>query len=354
VIPCPSLLDGETIYPEFGNSGNFPTGLLTVEESPMHHRTDAAGRSWIVCSVLLIAAGCTPFARRESMRTSPVVAGPPAALPNASSLAITTPPASAGDVKPAALQLPQTPQTSGPDTSGSPAESDPIRRLQRDAATTYAKLPCYISRLRRREVVMGRAKPEEVLIFKFRERPYSVHFKWLGEEGKGREVIFVRGQFESKLHILTAANDIPFTPAGRRLALAPDSMMVRAASKYPITEAGIGNMIARFGRLLDAVQAGGSGVSVKYLGPVQRPEYATPLEGVECTFPAGREPEIPDGGRRLVFFDSATHFPVVSLTYDQTGHEVDFYCFDRFQLDVKLDDDDFNPDKLWGTAGPKK
>jgi hypothetical protein len=79
-----------------------------------------------------------------------------------------------------------------------------------------------------------------------------------------------------------------------------------------------------------------------------------PLEGVECQFPAGREPEIPDGGRRLVYFDPATHFPVVSLTYDMSGHEVDFYCFDRFQLDVKLDDDDFNPEKLWTPAGQKK
>jgi hypothetical protein len=323
----------------------------------MHHRTDAAGRYWIVAGFLLVA-GCSPLAKRESAPATPVAAAPPPTLPNTSSLAITTPPAATGDVKPAVLQVPQPAQPPVAGAPGSPsqaAESDPVRRLQRDAAAAYAKLSCYIARLRRREVVSGRAKPEEVLIFKFRERPYSVHFKWLGDEGKGREVIYVRGQFESKLHILTAANDIPFTPAGRRLSLAPDSMMVRAASKYPITEAGIGNMIGRFGRLLDAVQAGGSGVSVKYLGPVQRPEYATPLEGVECVFPAGREPEIPDGGRRLVFFDPVTHFPVLSLTYDQAGHEVDFYCFDRFQLDVKLDDDDFNPDKLWATpTAPKK
>ena len=51
---------------------------------------------------------------------------------------------------------------------------------------------------------------------------------------------------------------------------------------------------------------------------------------------------------KLVFFDATTHFPVLSLTFDPTGREVDFYCFDRFQLDVKMDDDDFNPDKLWG------
>jgi hypothetical protein len=42
------------------------------------------------------------------------------------------------------------------------------------------------------------------------------------------------------------------------------------------------------------------------------------------------------------------------MTFDATGREVDYYCFDRFQFDVRLDDDDFNPDKLWGPpAGAK-
>ena len=57
------------------------------------------------------------------------------------------------------------------------------------------------------------------------------------------EVLYVRGQHGDKLHILTAANDIPFTPAGRHMALAPDSILVRSASRYPITEAGIGNLL---------------------------------------------------------------------------------------------------------------
>src|SRR5205085_2960532 len=141
-------------------------------------------------------------------------------------------------------------------TPVSQQESDPVRRLHREAAAAYSKVSCYIARLRRREVVQGRPKPEEVLVFKFRERPYSVHFKWLGDEGKGREVVFVRGQADEKLHVLTAAGDIPFAPAGKRMDLAADSLLVRSASRYPITEAGIGNMIARFGRLLDAVRAG--------------------------------------------------------------------------------------------------
>ena len=304
----------------------------------MRHRTDAAGRVRIVACLLLLAPGCVAAPRGPL--PGPVT--PPAALPNVPALAIPTSPQT-GDLRPTVAQVPVADAPASPTS----AESDPLRRLHRDAAASYSKLPCYIARLRRREVVAGRTKPEEVLIFKFRERPYSVHFKWLGDEGQGREVVYVRGQGDDTLHIHTAANDIPFTPGGRRLVLAPDSLMVKAASKYPITEAGIGNMIARYGRMLETIAAGGSGITAKFLGPVQRPEYPGPLEGVECVFPADREPEIPGGGRRLVFFDPATHFPVLSLTYDTAGREVDFYCFDRFQLDVKLDDEDFNPDKLW-------
>src|SRR5262249_7897948 len=156
-------------------------------------------------------------------------------------------------------------------------------------------------------------------------RPYSVHFKWLSDEGKGREVVYVHGRDDNKLHILTAAGDIPFTPAGRRLALAADSVLVRSASRYPITQAGVGAMIARFGRLLDNPQ----GAPAKYVGPMKRPEYAVPLECVEGVFPPNHEPEVPQGGRRLIYFDPATKFPVLSLSYDPAGNEVDYYCFDR-------------------------
>ena len=99
----------------------------------------------------------------------------------------------------------------------------------------------------------GRPRPEETLIFKFREDPWSVHFKWLGNEGKGREVIYVANK-DDKLHILTAAGDIPLTPPGRRLDLSRDNILVKAASKYPITEAGVCTAIVRFGRQIDERQ----------------------------------------------------------------------------------------------------
>jgi hypothetical protein len=303
----------------------------------MPRRTDAVRCRVVIHALLALAAGCATVARREPTPTSA-----PAPLPEltaAEPLAITEPPRLPDPVeavKPAAFAPPPA------------APADAPRRLHREAATAYARQPSYIARLRRREWANGKPKPEETLIFKFREQPWSVHFKWLGEEGQGREVLYVRGKHGDKLHVLTAANDIPFTPAGRRMAFAPNSVLVRSASRYPITEAGIGRVIERFGRLLDAVDRKQPGAVATTLGPTARPEYASPLDGVECQLPPNFAPEVPQGGKRLVFFDPSSKFPVVSATYDSAGQEVDYACFDRLQLGVRLDDDDFHPDKLWG------
>ena len=78
-----------------------------------------------------------------------------------------------------------------------------FKHVKLAAATAYARQPSYIARLKRREWANGKPKPEETLIFKFRERPYSVGFKWLSDEGKGRHVVYVRGQGDDKLHVLT-------------------------------------------------------------------------------------------------------------------------------------------------------
>jgi hypothetical protein len=56
---------------------------------------------------------------------------------------------------------------------------------------------------------------------------------------------------------------------------------------------------------------------------------------------------LPHGGHRLWVFDPATKFPALLITQDDQGREVEYYCYDRFEFPVHLDDDDFNPDKLW-------
>jgi hypothetical protein len=220
-----------------------------------------------------------------------------------------------------------------------------LRNLHRRAVERFAAMDSYIARLRRREQLNGKDGPEEIIAFEFRKQPWSVRMKWIGTEGNGREVVYVRGRYENKIHTLLAATDPKFPLGGNVVSLAPDSPLVRARSRYPITEAGIGALIARFGRILDREEAGGKRV-LRYAGLQKRPEYAEPLEAVEEVISEEESPA-PRGGRRWWFFDPKSGLPLLVVSSDASGREAEYYCYDRIQTPVGLDDDDFNPDKLW-------
>ncbi len=111
-------------------------------------------------------------------------------------------------------------QASADAASDAPLNANPtpqavsLRELQQQAAAWYAGVDSYIVRMTRREVVGREAKPEEVMMMKFRKDTWSVHLKWVGKVGQGREVLYVRGQYENKIHTRLAAGDMPLMPAG--------------------------------------------------------------------------------------------------------------------------------------------
>jgi Protein of unknown function (DUF1571) len=241
----------------------------------------------------------------------------------------------------------------GPGTAATDSSVNRLRTLYREAAERYAGINSYIVRLRRREQVNGRDRPEELLLVKFRKNPWSIYFKWLGKEANGREVVYVRGQYEDKIHTLLAAGDMPLMPAGKQIALAPDNALVRSSSRHSIHEAGIGSMIDHFGEVVAAAERAGPRASTRYAGVLSRSELTAPCDVVDQSIPAGSEALLPRGGRRLWFFDSSnTRFPVLLITQDETGHEVEYYCYDRFLFPVDLDDKDFDPSELWKSSKP--
>jgi hypothetical protein len=219
------------------------------------------------------------------------------------------------------------------------------------AAKRFAGIEAYSARLRRREQIKGKDHPEEVIRVLFRKHPWSVHLKFLGPVAKGREVVYVKGQYDDKLHTRLASGDSPFMPGGSKISLAPDSPLVRASSRHSITEAGIGSLIDQFGKLLDAVRRGTQPPeSVKYLGPQKRPEFPNPVETVEQVIPPKFESALPEGGKRAWYFDPALRLPVLVITRDPKNHAVEYYCYDEFRTEVKLGDDDFNPAKMGQTS----
>ena len=292
-----------------------------------------------------------PASAVASTEEIPIVPVPPVPLGSGAPL---PPPA---DVVPASTKEPNLPAPSVASSTrtavpmDSEAKPPSLRQLQQDGATWYASVDSYIVRMTRREQVNGAAKPEEIMLFKFRKEPWSVHFKWVGKVGHDREVIYVKGQYENQLHTRLAAGDAPFMPAGHQMALAVDSPLVRSASRHSITEAGIGSCVERFGRLLDAQERGDRSHGVLTdLGVQNRPEFPQPVRGVEMAIPPGAESELPKGGRRLFYFDNEHHLPMLVVTYDHSNQEVEYYRYDRLQAPVHLDADDFNPDKLWNSS----
>jgi hypothetical protein len=236
---------------------------------------------------------------------------------------------------PAATPIPPV----GESVSTDPAAN--FRRLLKAAESETANLDSYICRMTRREVVNGSAKPEELIRFMCRKEPFSLYFRWIGKENNGREVVYVKGKYESKLHIRMSPGSTP-------MALAPDSFLVRRSSRHPITEAGVCAIVDMFSATVAAYDKGQH--PLRYLGVVKRPDFdeGTQLEGIEEDLAPGGDPNLPRGGKRQLFFNCTNHLPALVVTRDERGQEVEYYRFDRFQSRVKLDDKDFDPDQLFG------
>ena len=218
----------------------------------------------------------------------------------------------------------------------------------------YAGVDSYIARLTRREVVNGTAKPEEILTVQLPQGAVERPFQMARRGGRrAAKSSTSRVSYENKIHTRLAAGDVPLTPAGTQMALAVDSLLVRSASRHSITEAGIGAGIDRLGALLDAQEHGDkSRGALTDLGLQKRPEYDQPVRGAELAIPAGVEPELPNGGRRQLFFDPEYHLPVLVVTHDDKNQEVEYYHYDRLLAPGHLDAADFDPDRLWSNPKP--
>jgi hypothetical protein len=259
-----------------------------------------------------------------------------------------TPPMPSADVVAAAPTVqpevkPSVPEAAIP--AGDPMAH--LKRLQKLAEESAAKLDQVTARMTRREQVNGKDGPEEVVECKFRKEPFSVYFKWIGQSFKGREVIFVQGQHDSKIHTWMSPSESYFGMK-RAPALAPDSPLIRSRSRHTITSAGIWQPVAQFARLVVAQAQGDTRLGkMTYLGNQKHVEYEKLMETVEQVIPPGGEAALPGGGKRTWAFDADTHLPLLIATRDDKGQVVEYYCYTEVQHAPALSDNDFHPEKQW-------
>ena len=235
-----------------------------------------------------------------------------------------------------------------------PSTVPEVRKLLDAAIKTYAGIPDYEAKLVRREVVSGKLLPTEELNIAHRKEPFSFYMTVTGEAGKGREMLYVKGQNAGKIIIVTGKGDNALLGTGKRMELDPESSLLSGKSRNRITEAGMGKMLATIEKYVGQAESGKRPIeTVRHLGSTEGIESKMPLTTVEVTLQTGDEPLLPKGGKRTYGFDadpkSASYgLPVQILTHDDKGKEVEFYSFSGFKLPAKLTDADFSPDRLGG------
>ncbi|MGL6075553.1 MAG: DUF1571 domain-containing protein [Fimbriiglobus sp.] len=239
-----------------------------------------------------------------------------------------------------------------PDVKTEPkAKADPAndaKKLIDASVKQYAEIKDFEAKLIKREVVNGKAMPQDEIVYHFRKAPLSVYMKVLSTEGQGREVMFVKGQFGDKMHVITGKGDNILVGAGYKTDVDPDSRTVTSKSRYRIYEAGFGRTLTG---LTKALASTDGSLTVKALGQVNRKEFTYPLEAVQVKIAAGQDPLLPKGGTRQVFFDPKTDspgymLPVLVVTTDADGKEVEYYFFDQLKVPSSMKETDWNPANL--------
>jgi hypothetical protein len=76
------------------------------------------------------------------------------------------------------------------------------------------------------------------------------------------------------------------------------------------------------------------------------------MEAVVQQLPPGLEKLLAQGGKRYWYFSTDPRvqekgLPVLVVTFDHNGKEVEYYHFDRMNANVGLRQEDFTPDVVW-------
>ena len=124
-----------------------------------------------------------------------------------------------------------------------PSPMDEPLRLLTEARKSFESVRDYSCLLVKRERVDDQVGPDNVIQMKVRKEPFSIALNWVGPKNMvGQEAYYVAGQNDNKLRVKGAGGLGLFG----YVTIDPNDKRVRSASKHSITEAGIGNMLARF------------------------------------------------------------------------------------------------------------
>ncbi len=204
----------------------------------------------------------------------------------------------------------------------------------------------YTATFQKQERINGKLTELQVMLMKVRHRPFSIYMKWLKGD-RGRQVLYVEGQNDNKM-LVKFGGWKSRLPA---LKLDPNSALALAEARYPITKAGMLQIVEEIlpyrrrdlqnaDKVQCLLQAG-----VEFEG---RQCYACVVEYTDRNYS-------PTYRKSILLLDQETFLPVAvkNFTWPDLVEHVDpndvdgstlleYYAFTNVRLNQQLADSDFD------------
>ncbi|HQX50780.1 MAG TPA: DUF1571 domain-containing protein [Planctomycetaceae bacterium] len=226
------------------------------------------------------------------------------------------------------------------DETAKPATEHPLTPALRHAKSCLervSEMPSYECTFEKKEVV-GKHVITQTMRMKVRHEPFSVYM-YFEKPNAGREVIFVAGKNNNNLLVHEAG----FASLIGTLELAPDGSQAMSENRYPITKAGIANLLEAIIQQWDAETKYGE-TEVKYFEDAKVGNMACRV--IESTHPQPRK-QFNFHITRL-WIDEKSGLPVRVQQFGFPTKKnskpplLEDYTFSNIKAEVRLTDRDFD------------
>jgi hypothetical protein len=228
------------------------------------------------------------------------------------------------------------PPDAPPSTAGGGSLDVPLQLIA-EARRSYQGVRDYACLFIKRERLRGQLQPENMIDMKVRTQPFSVYLRWLKPVATaGQEVCYVAGRNNGMMRVHSSGilGTVGF------INMDPRDPRALETSRHSITEAGIGNLIERYGQGWD-LERRLNRTQVR----IQEYEYnrrrCTRVETIHADSAGQQIPFY----RSIVYFDKEHHLPVRVENYDwprqaadPAGGLVESYSYVNLNLNAGLSD----------------
>jgi hypothetical protein len=203
-------------------------------------------------------------------------------------------------------------------------------------SVTLSQTVNYKVQVSNQETLNGKTLPADNFLLSARREPFAVRMEWANGKEAGREVIFSPNETGGMIQIRMPKGLIP------RMTMSPDSPLVRAKSRHPISEAGIDSVVQRLMETLEKQKTGAADAGKLSVQEVTDPHLGEQIRITHITV---------SNETWVVDLDKATGLPLTIHATDASGGLLEHYEFRNFQLNQAdlLTADAFDPNARWGS-----